>query len=456
MSRRSSRACTLPEPACGDSRSATSAVTTATSRHLAAGPTLRVEAVPSPAPAVAVAVPAGPLAPPPDGDCPQTGGSTIGCETQSLSEELPIPGTPYTLYYNSFTQLGRADAWTLAIPVVASTLPASLAYAQIDIEVGGQTISRRFNNPSFALEPNTTYYGTLQPNLTTTYTWNGEDKFGRVLQGAQPIAVNYYFYYPGYYTASPNGVPAAFGLTGSGATISTGNSRENLYQHSLWAGSIGRFHADGLGLGGWTLSANHFYDADVSAVYYGDGTRRTTAGLPAISRTVATLSNNGGAIAVGPDGTVYWADGAQVKSLVPNGTVSVAAGTGGYGTTGNEGPAILAQTSDITALAVGSDGSLYIQAVAIVTGSTAGNIVRKVTPDGIIHAFAFDGNRPQAANDTFGDYGPALSAECEPGSALAVGPDGSVYVGCSSTVRKIAPGGTIRRPRRLGNRPAWP
>ena len=115
---------------------------------------------------------------PPDNDCQQSGGSSIGCESQSLSEEIPLAGTPYTLHYSSFTQLGRGDAFSVSIPVVYGDLPPSLAYAEIDIAVAGETISRRFNNPSFPLEAGTTYYDMLQSDLWTVFTWDGKDKFG--------------------------------------------------------------------------------------------------------------------------------------------------------------------------------------------------------------------------------------------------------------------------------------
>ncbi len=209
-----------------------------------------------------------------------------------------------------------------------------------------------------------------------------------------------------------------------------------------------------MGLGGWTLSANHFYDGDVSAVYYGDGTRRTTASLPPVSRTVATPSTIGGAVAVGPDGTVYWVDGALVRSLSSAGKVATAAGSGAYGSGGNEGPAVLAQTTDVTALAVAADGSLYLEEPYIdANGDTQGNLVRKITPDGIIHAFAFNGSLPGTFgnyNDSLGDYGPATSASCFRGAALAIAPDGSVYVGCQNAVRKVSADGTISTAATIG------
>jgi RHS repeat-associated protein len=49
-----------------------------------------------------------------DDDC-NSKGSTIGCRNQSLGEDIPVSGTPFTLHYQSDRQLGRGGADPFAI-----------------------------------------------------------------------------------------------------------------------------------------------------------------------------------------------------------------------------------------------------------------------------------------------------------------------------------------------------
>lgn len=106
-------------------------------------------------------------------------------------------------------------------------------------------------------------------------------------------------------------------------------------------------------------------------------------------------------------------------------------GPGGY--TGDDGPATSALLNSPRAVAVGSDGSLYI-------AEKFNNVVRKVSLEGTITTFAGNGEAGYA-----GDGGVATSAELNRPEGVAVGPDGSVYVAdtCNAVVRRISPLATI-------------
>ena len=229
--------------------------------------------------------------------------------------------------------------------------------------------------------------------------------------------------------------------------------QEDRYQSSQWQGLIGRFHADGLGLGGWTLSSNHFYEADRDAVYYGDGTRRTSASLPDISTVVGAIAHDVVALATGPDGSIYWDcastfGATQIVGFRPTESSLSSPGhrllaqTTSPASPATKDPLFSHRWKRSPALAVGPDGSVYLEE-GVVQEAAKGAIVQRVTPDGLIHAFAFNGSGPSGYNDSFGDYGPATTAECEVGSSLAVASDGSVYIACQFAVRKVDPGGLI-------------
>ncbi len=148
------------------------------------------------------------------------------------------------------------------------------------------------------------------------------------------------------------------------------------------------------------------------------------------------------ALAAGPDGVVYVADGdgCRVWRMGTDGAAMVVAGTGKAGFSGDGGPAVEAELNAPSGLALGRDGDLYI--------ADAGNQrIRRVDPNGIITTLAGKG---QGAGRETGDGGPAsqgifqLSERAELGlgrlCGLAVGPEGDLYVSDvgHSSVRRVA------------------
>jgi sugar lactone lactonase YvrE len=81
-------------------------------------------------------------------------------------------------------------------------------------------------------------------------------------------------------------------------------------------------------------------------------------------------------LAVAPDGTIYVADSVnkRIRAIAPDGTISTVAGDGGVETTG-DGPALDTAIATPQALALAPDGSLYF---------TDGSSVWKMSPSGTI------------------------------------------------------------------------
>jgi len=135
--------------------------------------------------------------------------------------------------------------------------------------------------------------------------------------------------------------------------------------------------------------------------------------------TAATICPDWGGVAVGPDGSVYVADGESlVRRITPDGFIYRFAGTDVPGYSGDGGSALAAQLYWPQGLAVDSDGTVYI-------ADSANHVIRRVGPDGIIATVAGNGTTSQA---NLGDGGPATAASLYYPWQLALGPDGTLYI----------------------------
>lgn len=125
----------------------------------------------------------------------------------------------------------------------------------------------------------------------------------------------------------------------------------------------------------------------------------------------AELDDPGG-IAVAPDGTIYVADTAnnRVRAISPSGTITTVAGNGRLGTRGSGGPAVSAQVGQPVAVALGTQGRLYVV-------DTAG--VQVITPNGVLTTLIAAGPGRLTVDGVSTAFFP---------SAIAVGRAGILYV----------------------------
>ena len=216
-------------------------------------------------------------------------------------------------------------------------------------------------------------------------------------------------------------------------------------------------------LGGWTLNLHHAYDPVGQLLYQGDGSRRSAKDLnriidSAVGNGISGYSGDGGPatdarlsqasdFTFGADGSLYIADtgNQRIRRVGPDGMITTVAGNGTVGYSGDGGPATAAQLYDPCAIAVGSDGSLYI-------GECGNSRIRRVRPNGIITTVAGNGN-PAFFGETNGDGGPATDAPIGSVWDLAVSPDGSLYIEAGNirrsnsnyypVIRRVGPDGMI-------------
>jgi hypothetical protein len=144
--------------------------------------------------------------------------------------------------------------------------------------------------------------------------------------------------------------------------------------------------------------------------------------------TAASFSSLQG-IATDADGNVYVADSGNqlIRKITPAGVVSTLAGSGVAGA--DNGPAASASFHSPIGVAVDAAGNVYVADVF-------NNMIRKITPNGIVSTLAGSGGRGY-------DNGAGATATFTSIKRIAVDGSGNVYVGDFTTIRKITPDGVV-------------
>ncbi len=169
-------------------------------------------------------------------------------------------------------------------------------------------------------------------------------------------------------------------------------------------------------------------------------------GIPGFSgdggpATSASLNFPAG-VALDQQGNIYIADGSnnRIRKVSPEGTIATVAGTGRSAFSGDGGPATAASLSFPVGVAVDAAANLYI-------ADRLNSRIRKVSSDGIITTIAGNGTIGLS-----GDGGPAASASLSisrlvavTAVGLAVDASGNLYIPDqgNNRIRKVGPDGII-------------
>ncbi|MBP6669029.1 MAG: hypothetical protein KA180_06240 [Gemmatimonadales bacterium] len=320
--------------------------------------------------------------PTPDYRCPNE-----GCELGSrITAESQVLGEAVPITGTPFSLYYQSDR-----------VPGYGPAFGIDIPLRGDTIPPSVDSIGVVIEIAgrriTAAYG--RSVFRTKFIWDGKDAYGRYVQGRQPYKIGIGFRYQTRYSVRGGGGGAGGGSFGGYAPQwVVVNGRRWIALLTEWRGMIGPWNAIPLGLGGWTLSAHHAYDPTSGTLHLGTGGRRQ-------------------AVSIGN-------------------TVVQVAGTGATGSTGDNGPALQATFSNPVDVAVGGDGAIYI-------ADQSNHRIRKIAPDGVITTVAGTGTVGYT-----GDGAAATQARITSPEAIAVAPDGTLYIAEGSyRVRRVDPVGII-------------
>jgi hypothetical protein len=199
----------------------------------------------------------------PPTSCPDTTQQCIvDIEEQILGEQVAVGGTPFTLNYRSDRTPGYKSQYSLNIPLTGPTVPGPLQAVQLEVDVAGEQFTQTFGP------------GTNQNYL---YTWDGNDGYGRPVNGSQTVSVRLGYTYTRDYTdesevtANITQYGSQFGhYTYFGAPVTTSGTGPSA-QITLWyywnstLGGLGQGNQSD-GLGGWSLSVHHTYSLEHRSV----------------------------------------------------------------------------------------------------------------------------------------------------------------------------------------------
>jgi RHS repeat-associated protein len=361
--------------------------------------------------------------------------SYVERKSRIFHEDVPLPGTDFTLHYASNRVSGYKSVIT--VPVSGASIPASLKEIKVTMRIAGQVFEQ-------TLSP--------LPDQKVEFIWDGLDHLGNTITGSIKADVDIGYVYDAVYT-TPGNFTQAFAQAGTNVTgimsrqeiISWKKHSSRIYRSDGGTGTIAE---------GWTLSVHHsWFPYYPSILYKGDGTTinnnatiiTTVAGNgqyayngDGVPATEAGLLAYG--VAVDSIGNIYTAGGNQfipdvdrIRKVDTNGIITTVAGNGQGGYSGDDGPAVVAQLNSPYGVSVDSTGNIYI-------ADRDNHRIRKVDTSGIITTVAGNG-----IPSFSGDGGPATEAELKYPAGIALDSIGNVYIADLSNhrIRKVDTSGII-------------
>lgn len=384
-------------------------------------------------------------------------GSIILCESQTLGERIPLVGAPFGLSYGSRSQRGYAADRSMRVRVgrANGTVPGGLVGVNAYIDVGGHHVEvgefrRGDGSGASLLGPS----GSLSPDeviedSTMTWTWEGEEVFGRPIQGTKYATLVVENLYPASYAQT-----SRFGYSRAGVGASVlGPTRAMLAFTRKTRRALRVMDARAFGLGGWDLDIHHFYDPVGKRLHRGDGSVRDADTIAPVTTTVAGGGQAGGLgpmdpietalegardVAVSVSGRIYVAEPTElgaIRALDPENGVMVAL-PWPY-------PVSASASPDPAALEIGPDGLLYL---ADLRSHAVWRLAYEdeQTPENSIWERVAGRNRVEETGPA-GDAdldGPALAAWLEGPRDIAFDTDGTLYI-ASGTLLRVDPAGQI-------------
>ena len=336
---------------------------------------------------------------------------------------------------------GGSQVFELSASLKLSTIAGGGSY--LFSGDGGPATSARLNSPvAIALDSKGDLYIADQKNsrvrmVDTTGTIRTIDGDGTFGSGAGELSA------PGGVAVNSSGVlyiadqnnDRIEAILSSGTTVTVAGT------------AVPGFNGDGLpGTSTQIFSPGNMAIGPDGTIYFADKGNQRLRALRT-DQTISTLTQVAAAgVAVDTTGVVYIAvaDLHQVLRIDRAGHQDVISGTGTPGFGGDGGPALAAQLNSPGGVAVDRQGDIYI-------ADTGNNRLRVITLDGNIQTITGTG-----AADFDGDGGPALSAVLNAPTALAIDFTGNIWMADTGNnrVRKLSSAGTAAEVSQPGTAPS--
>ncbi len=421
---------------------------------------------------------------------------SVDIENQMFAESYNISGTPYTLNYQSDSTTGYTFGNTIQIQITDDNIPADLLRVELAVYVAGRTIHQEYETPTpnqiveFTWDGKDAYerevVGEQPAWVVINYIYPAfylipaeeDNSFGlpsgtlissgipardltsklfqsyKVMLGRRPGRDMAGWGFGVHHAYDPTEQILYTGTGGRRSVASTNTS--SLYRIAGAVNISGATGDNGPAKEALLDSPGGVAVASDGTIYLADTQNHRVRKISpkGIITTVAGTGDQGfsgdGSIALaaslsfpadvdlGPDGSIYIADTGnnRIRKVTQNGIIETIAGDGTYGFSGDNGPAIAASFRIPLAVAVASDGTIFIS-------DNDNHRLRRVGPGGLITTYAGNGDYPLYA-DPFAE-GPATQTCLGSPRDVTVGSDGSVYVTDSyhQAVRRIDPTGII-------------
>jgi RHS repeat-associated protein len=375
--------------------------------------------------------------------------SYVNERSQSFHEDIPVPGTDFTLHYSSSRVEGYQHR--IRIPITTATVPNSLEKIIVKIEVAGKVFYQERAK------------GYIVPNDFMEFDWDGKDYLGNRLTGSITAHISIGYAYIPYY-ASVNGDAYIAGnyyvswMQSGRLSLAVGTGRD--FAIAWWREDLQIDLAPKSTIAeGWTLSNHHYASPnDPSTLHKGDGT--IVKDKAAMMFRVAGEGGEGSShqfyngdnipattarfcpagIAVDSAGNLYIADEAnnRIRMVDAQGIITTVAGNG-QADPNNVGDGNLAVNASLyhpQNIAFDAQGTMYI-------ADMGDQRIRKVGPDNIISTIA--GSYFNQETCVRGDGFLAINAfMCGPYN-VDVDRFGNIYLIDKYCIRKIDTNGIIRK-----------
>lgn len=338
-------------------------------------------------------------------------GSIIGCEDQSLGQEIPIAGTSLKLTYDSKRAKGYQDKNKITIPVTDDRdLPTGVKRIEIDVYIAGQRFSKTFG---------------LDKNQNYEVVWDGKDAYGRNVVGEQNYFVEVRYIYKNdieaarkdYNSGDRERRSSVFGRLpggnigdgGSGVTNTLEteylNGRDEIAVKQGWNGQVESpvdvFQE--MGIAGWKLTGHQFLK-NYDGYYIEDWSALLPPDIKGWMSVDIVYGKDGNMYYVYPEGPyndlnyVLW----KVK---PNGSKE----------------RMMEDIGQMNLFAAGADGTLF----GSFDNAIGERIFRKLPHEEEFHYFA--GSTDISSTFEFVDGTDAKTVDISNRYGLEVGPDGSLF-----------------------------